>query len=178
MTSTEPLPRSAVAEDAAAAIVRHYAPRLHALVARRCSNNLARVLDPEDILQSVFRRFFEQVSDPAYQIPAGDELWLLLLTIALNRVRSAETHHRAARRDLRRTGVPLGDAVSDEPSAEERLVAAETLERLSPRYRAVVQLRLAGHSVAEIATRLGRSLRTVERLFEELRTRLGELLHD
>jgi DNA-directed RNA polymerase specialized sigma24 family protein len=56
-------------------------------------------------------------------------------------------------------------------------VVEETLERLAPRYREVVRLRLEGYAVAEIAEHLGRSLRTVERLFEEVRTRLGDLLH-
>lgn len=168
--------------DGPSRLVAHYAPRLHALVRARYSADLARVVDPEDIVQSAFRRFFRQLADPAYAIPAGEDLWLLLVTITLNRLRSAETHHRASKRDLRRTSdAPLVEAIAPSSVAanpEGDLVVGETLDRLAPRYREVVLLRLEGYGVAEIAERLGRSHRTVERLFEEVRQRLGDLLHD
>jgi RNA polymerase sigma-70 factor (ECF subfamily) len=168
-------------EDAAVRLVERYSARLRELVRTRCSPQLARLLDPEDIIQSVFRRFFQQLADPEYGIPAGEELWLLLLTITLNRLRSAETYHRAKKRDLRRTVGSTEETQwigsSGRSSVEEDLEVEETLEQLSPRYRTVVRLRLAGYGVAEIAEQLGRSHRTVERLFEEIRKQLGELLH-
>ena len=36
-----------------------------------------------------------------YDVPPGEELWGLLLVIALNKIRTEETFHRAAKRDVR-----------------------------------------------------------------------------
>jgi len=36
-------------------------------------------------------------------VPPGEDLWKLLLVIALNKIRARGTFHRAAKRDVRRT---------------------------------------------------------------------------
>src|SRR5207302_10658754 len=77
-------------QDAATELYVRYAHRLRALVKARCSSELARRLEPDDIVQSVFRRFFRRVSQGDYDVPAGEELWGLFLVIALNRIRAAE----------------------------------------------------------------------------------------
>ena len=42
-----------------------------------------------------------------YDVPEGEEIWKLLLVIALHKIRDAGDYHRAARRDVgRRPGVP------------------------------------------------------------------------
>src|SRR5262249_21906478 len=90
-------------EEAAAALFLRYAPRLRDL-ARACfSPDLARRLDTEDIVQSVFSAFFRGVNRGQYDVPAGEELWKLLVVIALNKIRAHGNYHRAARRDVRRT---------------------------------------------------------------------------
>ena len=45
----------------------------------------------------------------------GEELWKLLLVIAMNRIRAAEAHHRAIKRDV---GVTTGGDLDREPGAE------------------------------------------------------------
>jgi hypothetical protein len=42
----------------------------------------------------------------------------------------------------------------------------------------MVQLRIEGHSVAEIAAATQRAKRSVERLLQDFRTRLGRLIFD
>ena len=86
-------------QDAATALYLRYAQRLRALVRARCSSQLARRLEPDDIVQSVFRRFFRRVLQGDYDVPPGEELWGLLLVIALNKIRAWGNFHRAARRD-------------------------------------------------------------------------------
>src|SRR5260370_31056771 len=76
-------------EDAATQLYVRYAHRLRALVKAHCSSELARRVEPEDIVQSVFRRFFRRVSQGDYDVPAGEVLWGLFLVIALNRIRAA-----------------------------------------------------------------------------------------
>ncbi|HEY1377013.1 MAG TPA: sigma-70 family RNA polymerase sigma factor, partial [Gemmataceae bacterium] len=59
-----------------------------------------------------------------------------------------------------------------------RLVVRDTLERLPPAERQMLELRMEGYEVSEIADRVGRSKRTVERLLQQARTRLKSLLDE
>src|SRR5580658_3450132 len=77
-------------QDAATELYLRYAQRLRALVRSRCSPQLSRRLEPDDIVQSVFRRFFRRVLQGDYDVPPGEELWGLLLVIALNKIRTEE----------------------------------------------------------------------------------------
>jgi RNA polymerase sigma-70 factor (ECF subfamily) len=90
-------------QDAALQLYLRYAHRLRALAKAQCSAELARRIDTEDIVQSVFGSFFRRAGQGYYDVPAGDELWKLLLVIALNKIRAQSAFHRAAKRDVRRT---------------------------------------------------------------------------
>ena len=89
--------------DASTELYLRYAERLHALVVAQSSKDLARRVDAEEIVQSVFRTFFRRASQGHYSVPEGEEMWKLLLVIALNKVRAAGAYHRAAKRDVRQT---------------------------------------------------------------------------
>ena len=58
-----------------------------------------------------------------------------------------------------------------------RLTVEEYLAGLDEMERAVVALRMTGHSVDEVAERVGRAKRTVERVLQKARDQLSELLH-
>src|SRR5205823_9703271 len=90
-------------EDAATQLYRRYAHRLRALARANTSTQLARRVDAEDIVQSVFRIFFTAASQGLYDVPAGEDLWKLLLVIALNKIRAEGVFHQAAKRDVRAT---------------------------------------------------------------------------
>src|SRR5437588_8862412 len=90
-------------QDAATQLYLRYAARLRALALAQCSPQLARRVDTEDIVQSVFCSFFDAAKRGAYDVPAGDEFWKILLVIALNKIRNQEAFHRAAKRNVRRT---------------------------------------------------------------------------
>src|SRR6266849_1593659 len=90
-------------EDAAAELYRRYAPRLRRLARRQCSSVLARRVDADDIGQSVFCAFFQAARKGYYDVPDGEDLWKLLLVIALNKVRTKRMFHQAAKRDCRQT---------------------------------------------------------------------------
>lgn len=171
--------------DAATVLYRRYAKRLRQLIRAKCSSELARRVDAEDIMQSVFYAFFRGARGGCYQVPAGEELWPLLLVIALNKIRTQGTYHRAAKRDVRLTqGLDDADALkravtrleADEPLPFLHLIAEETLERMPPSQREIVELRVAGYEVEEIAGKVGRSKRTVERLLQSCRQQLSALL--
>src|SRR5262249_4269495 len=159
-----------------------YAQRLRALAQAQCSAELARRVDVDDIVQSVFGSFFRRASQGVYDVPAGEELWKLLLVIALHKIRDQGSFHRAAKRDVRRTrGGEALDQTLPAPHAQGEYafleaVVHEALEKLPPLHRQVVELRMEGYEVAEIAPKVERSKRTVERVLQEARGELGTLL--
>src|SRR5262245_19341532 len=72
---------------AATQIYLRYAHRLRALARARCSRLWTHRCDDEDIVQSVFRIFFRGAKRGLYDVPDGEELWKLILVIALNKIR-------------------------------------------------------------------------------------------
>jgi RNA polymerase sigma-70 factor (ECF subfamily) len=172
-------------EDAATQLYGRYAHRLRALVRENCSVELARRVDAEDIVQSVFRSFFEAASQGCYTVPAGEDLWKLLLVTALNKIRAKGTYHRAAKRDVRLTRSIDGIDEARETSRSKQgelpflqVLIDEALEHLPPPHQEMVRLRIEGYGVAEIAARTGRAKRSVERLLQESRKRLSVLLQE
>jgi RNA polymerase sigma-70 factor (ECF subfamily) len=171
-------------QQAATQLYLRYADRLERLVQAQRSPDLACRFDPEDVVQSVFSSFFRAVNQGLYDVPDGQELWNLLLVIALNKVRAKGNYHRAACRDVRLTqneGTSLRQAAPrhyEDASAEVvlKLVVEDLLERLPESQRQIVSDRIAGHEVVEIAERSGWSRRTVERVLQEFRHLLDGVL--
>ena len=169
--------------DAATELYLRYADRLLRLARRQTSLNLASRFDPEDVVQSVFRTFFRRFSTGAYDVPEGSELWKLLLVISLNKLRRLGQHHRAAKRDARRT--VGGEEVTHLPKTDDggavahlRLTIQELLESLDATTCRIIELRMEGHEVQEIAQTVNRSKRTVERVLQTFRRRLADDISD
>src|SRR5437868_4771116 len=91
-------------DDAARSLYGRYGDRLQALARAKLAGDLKGRVDAEDIVQSVFRRFFVAARKGSYEVPSGEDLWNLLMVFTINRIRSEQSFHRAARRDVRRTG--------------------------------------------------------------------------
>lgn len=173
-------------DDAATELYLRYANRLRALATARTSEELKQRVDSEDVVQSVFRTFFRRVSKGQYDVPEGDELWKLLLVIGLNKIRAMAVYHGANKRDLSKTTqveseieLPGGNAESDEVGLSVlKLTIDELLSQLPPQYREIVDQRIAGYEVSEIAEATKRSKRTVERILQAFREKLSELIAD
>ena len=56
------------------------------------------------------------------------------------------------------------------------LAIEEILERLPPQHRLMLRLRIDGNTVEEIAETTGRPRRSVERILQETRSKLRDLL--
>jgi RNA polymerase sigma-70 factor (ECF subfamily) len=172
--------------DAATQLYLRYAGRLFALAQRQRGADLAARVDPEDIVQSVFRTFFRRAARGDYDVPEGDELWKLFLVIALNKVRSTAEHHRAAKRDVRQTqaGAAFDDALRNaadrdgDALATLRMVIDDVLQTLPPSQRAIIEHRIEGCEVEEIARKTGRAKRSVERALQDFRKKLSSLIHE
>jgi RNA polymerase sigma-70 factor (ECF subfamily) len=190
VTLSEPSDRSLLrrfrggSQDAATQLYLRYVKRVRALARSRYSTDLAGRVDVDDIVQSVFRHFFHGARQGYYDVPDGDALWKLFLVMAINKIRTLVAYHRAAKRDIRQTcsNPPLEDALDDRlhhdnaPAFFFQLAVEEALQRLPAHHRRMVELRVEGYEVAEIAQQLGRSKRTVERILQEARKRLADLL--
>ena len=170
-------------ELAARELHDRYAARLHALAQRQLARETAGRLDSDDITQSVFRTLFRRLQDGQYDVPAGESIWRLLTTIALNKVRTVGAHHRAAKRDVRRT-LQTDDAAlaglahqADEAAAHElRMTIASLVEGLGPSEQQIIALRIEGYDLASIAKITTRSKRTVERVLQGFREHLRQTL--
>jgi RNA polymerase sigma-70 factor (ECF subfamily) len=101
---------------AAKTLFDRYASRLNALAEQYCKGTYARRFEAEDVVQSVFRIFFQGVRTNAYDVPSNGELWGLLMVITMNKIREKIDFHRAAKRDVTRT-TPLSNCMCPERQA-------------------------------------------------------------
>ena len=172
--------------DAATLLYLRYADRLRRLAAVQSGSALRPRVDPEDIVQSVFRTFFRRAARGEYHVPEGEELWKLFLVIALNKIRATAAHHRAAKRDVRVTqsGAAFDQAMGNATSPDEvslttlRLVVEEVMDKLVASQRVIIEKRIEGYQVEEIARQTGRARRTVERALQDFRKTLTRLLNE
>lgn len=172
-------------EDAATQLYLRYAQRLKIIAQDQSGRDLDPRFDPEDVVQSVFRTFFRRAAAGQYELPDGEELWRLILVIALNKIRGLGIHHRADKRDARRTqtighwGAHGGaDGTHEAALATLNMVIAELLTELPEASRRMIELRIEGHEVADIAAETGRSQRSVERILQHFRQRLSRVIDE
>src|SRR5437868_15033379 len=85
-------------QEAARKLFDAYVERLVALARRRISQRLASRVDPEDIVQSVFRTFFGRVKAGQFHIEDQDDLCKLLMRITVHKTLRQVAHHKAAKR--------------------------------------------------------------------------------
>lgn len=172
-------------QDAARQIVERYFDRLMALAQRRISQRLASRVDPEDILQSVFRTFFVRLKNGQFVFQDQDDLCKLLMRITLHKTLRQVAFHKAAKRDHNLEtnrgeghGEQLLALLDREPSAEATVAFLDQLEhflrQLEPQTRQIIELRLQGHTNEEICQQLGVYDRKVRRAVERVRDLAGE----
>ena len=137
-------------------------------------------MDADDIVQSVFRTFFRRASSGHYQLPEGEEIWKLFLVISLNKIRKKSQFHQAAKRDVGRTQAMGETQIESEDNSEDvlRLTIEELVSSLPVDHRGVIQDRIKGYDVGEMAVRNQLSRRTVERVLQAFRKRLQLELHE
>ena len=170
--------------DASTRLYLKYADRLIGMTARKSSSELAAKVDPEDIVQSVFRTFFRRVEKGQYDVPEGEDIWKLLLVITLNKIRAVVAFNRAAKRDMRRTrsDAMVEEAVAKADDKDEialatlRIVIDELLSDQLAVNQTIIRQRIEGYDILEIAQNVNRSKRTVERVLQEFSARLSQLI--
>ena len=170
------------AGDASSAdeLFHRYVERLSRLARSRLSPRLARRVDPEDVVMSAYRSFFLGARDGRFVIQRSGDLWALLVRMTLHKLYRTAAFHRAEKRSIDvedRTPASLNHIQSDEPTPEEAVALADFLEALLAElpapHRRMLELRLQGERIPEIAIETGVTERTVRRVLERMRDRLG-----
>jgi RNA polymerase sigma-70 factor (ECF subfamily) len=172
-------------EDAAAEVFTRFARRLIGLARSRLDTRVRQKVDPEDVVQSVFRSFFLRQAEGRWDLRSWDGLWALLTLITLRKCSRRAGHFRAARRDVQRevNSAPESEnagawqALAREPTPEEAVLLTEVVENLLsglplPRDRQILELALQGEAASEIARQARCSERTVQRVLGRVRGQL------
>jgi RNA polymerase sigma factor (sigma-70 family) len=163
-------------DRAAAEIFDRYVARLTALARSWLSPRLTRRTDPEDVVQSVYRSFFLEAREGRFVLGRGGDLWRLLAGIARHKLSRQARRQTADRRSID-VEVPLGRvefaSPRHEPTPEDAVALTDELEwlfaRLDPFDRRVLELRLQGQDLEEIASNTGRAERSVRRALARVR---------
>lgn len=171
-------------QNAATCMVDEFTRRLMGLARRRLPAPLRSKVDPEDVVQSVFRSFFTRQADGQFEMTDRSALWNLLAMITLRKCGHRVDHFLAACRDVTRevTPPPAADsaesweALGREPTPVEAAMLLETIEHLmrtlDERDRSVLEMSLQGHNVQEISEQLCCAERTIERSQQRIRQNL------
>jgi RNA polymerase sigma-70 factor (ECF subfamily) len=178
--------------DTASLIFDRYVQRLLGLAGSYLPRCLSSKLDPEDVVQSVFRSFFVRHREGRFLLENWDSLWNLLAVVTVRKCGQRIDYFQAGRRDVRREiefaenpdhSSSAGEvAVAAMPSTLEAVLLAETvgamLQGLPSDQRRVVQLRLEGYTIEEIGNLVQCTERTVYRLLEKVRGSLEASVTD
>ena len=173
-------------DEAAERIFHRFAGQLIALARSHLQQGLQRKLDPEDVLQSVFRSFFRRHQAGQFHLDSWDSLWGILTVMTLRKCGHLKEYFQAARRDVRREEQNSGEAMQSlgsicarEPTPEEAAQLTDLLEHVlrdfDERERNIISLHLQGYTHAEIAGEVARAERTVRRTVARARKRLKRL---
>lgn len=172
-------------QSAADELFGRYAERLVLLVRGSLSPKLAHRLDPEDVVQSSCRSFFIGARDGRYVLEQSGDLWRLLAGITLNKLGRQIQRHTAQKRSVaREQGLPeeagLVRFPAPAPTPEELTIAADLLHCVLtdflPAHRRMIELRLQGWLLDEIAAETGCCERTVRRTLERFKELLERAL--
>lgn len=128
---------------------------------------------------STWRSFFVAAGENRFSIRQSGDLWAVLATITLRKVRRAAEFHHADKRSVSVEAQPADGSdltqflMDHEPGPDEAVAVADLLENLlaslNDTERRIVELRLQGEVLATIAADIGISERTVRRTIERIR---------
>jgi DNA-directed RNA polymerase specialized sigma24 family protein len=176
-----------VRDMAASLIWQRYFRELLDLARRNLGTRVRQRVDEEDIVVSMFDSFCARQARGEHDLADRDELWRLLVTITLRKASNARRNHHRERRDVAREqslvterddsscpGWALEQMDARAPSPAEAAVLNEALERRlemlrDAELREIALWRLEGYTNREIADRIKRTERSVERRVERIR---------
>jgi RNA polymerase sigma factor (sigma-70 family) len=170
------------ADEAPRALFERFTRRLIGLARTHLDTHFRHKIDVEDVVQSVYKSFLIRYGEGGLAAEGWEGLWGLLTCITVRKCADRVRYHLAECRAIDREvsadaqDEPWRDAVGREPTPDEAVALAETVENLlrglDGDERSVVELSLQGFSTQEISAALGRAERSVRRLRERVRKQL------
>jgi len=169
-------------KSAASELVERFGPQIRrAIRVRGTGSRLGRVLDSEDLMQSVFRTLLEQRRNPELAVKGPGQLVTWLLTVARNRrnerTRDAGREKRGGKHaDAGADGLAAVPAGGPSPSAvfADRDILERVLALLSPKEREIAQARADGVSWSELAKQAGTTPEALRKQFHRAIERIVE----
>jgi len=176
-------------KDAASQLFQRYANQLIHLAQRNLESRIQGKLDPEDVIQSVFRSFFTRIAvGQMKDLENWESLWQSLVIITLRKCSVKNDYFHTASRKIQ-LEVPLHalsnqsnqdwEPFATEPTPFEAAMLTETVERLMSQFegrsRNILTLCLQGYSIPDISAEVGCTERTVYRLLECVKHQLEKM---
>ncbi len=171
-------------ESAMAALVERYEPEVRMVARVRLGAALRRHLDSVDLVQSVHKSLMLGLRADRYDISTPEQLIALALTIVRRKV---SRQWRKLKRQQSLSGGGSGSenlpdliaslSASDSDPAQivsVREATAHVLSRMNETETRVIELRLEGHTTAEVARRLGLDADVLRVKLSRLRRQLRE----
>jgi RNA polymerase sigma-70 factor (ECF subfamily) len=183
-------PSDLPADAAGQELFSRFAQRLIGLARLNLDARLRNKVDPEDVVQSVYKSFLLRYSELPLEVDENGGLWALLTLITLRKCADRARYFGAERRNILReaqaassdTPEPWREAIGREPTPEQAALLTETLEQLlvdlDTSERRMLELSLQGFSTQEISEQLGRAERSVRRFRERVRKQLERMQLD
>jgi RNA polymerase sigma factor (sigma-70 family) len=177
-------------QDAGTEIVNRFMRRLIGLARVKLDAKVLRKIDPEDVVQSVFRSYFVRQMEGEFEVRDWDNLWSLLALITARKCTNARVRFARKGRNVHLEvdagggddSAPSWEALAREPTPSQAAVLTELVERviasLPERDRQIVSLSLEGKDAAQIGEIIGRAERTVRRTLDHFRSRLEEAVKE
>lgn len=180
-------------ESAASEILDRYESQVRLVVRRFLPRVLRSRFDSQDIMQSVWRSFFQKVREeqsanpaavdkPVQEFQDSAQLFAFLSRMARNKVIDQYRRETSQKSDVHRQRTMYGESGEDlDPPAPDESPAevAEAADEYShwrslvPEDRQeLIDMKADGLSTREIGVKLGISERTVQRVLEDLRQRV------
>jgi RNA polymerase sigma factor (sigma-70 family) len=162
-------------QQAADELFRRHADQLVAFARQRLSAKLAQRVDAEDVVQSAYRSFFSGARAGRYELERGGDLWRLLVGITVTKLLHQKRRNAAQKRDVgREQTLPLSAEMwAQDPTPLAAAALTDELEKtmrpLKPEERRMLEMRLQGFNLDEIAAETSRSVRTVRRVLEQVK---------
>ena len=169
-------------QQAANLLYQRYVERLSGIVTSQLSSRFTSRMDADDVLQSGCRSFFRRVQEGQFRFDEDDDVWKLLVTITLNKLRNQIRRHSAAKRNAGQEARPANNDLPDDfyvqklsgsPEPVEAFAFSESIEviaeKLSPQHALMLVQRLEGHSQQEIADSFGTSDRSIRRMLDDIK---------
>lgn len=153
-----------------------YFRKLVKLIENKFDNAPAGALDPEGAALSAMYSFF-QAAPRFPDLHDRDNLWRLLVVLtrrkANDQVKGENTQRRGGGKYHQATDADLAEMISEEPTPEFAVQVEENyqhlLAKLTPELQEIALWKMEGYTNEEIAKKLNRVLRAVERHLAKIR---------